>query len=121
MRTIVLLLVSNIFMTFAWYGHLRFRDIPLWQAILVSWGIAFFEYCLQVPANRWGYGTFSAWQLKILQEVLTMVVFLGFSLVWLREAPRWNHLAAVAMLLGAVGFAFVPAPAPATSPSEPAP
>jgi hypothetical protein len=110
MRTVLLLVASNVFMTVAWYGHLRFRGVPLWQAILVSWGIAFFEYCLQVPANRWGYGQFSAYQLKIIQEVITLAVFLVFALGWLGETPRWNHLVSFLLILTAVGFAFLPAP-----------
>jgi uncharacterized protein (DUF486 family) len=109
MRTVLLLLASNVFMTTAWYGHLRFRQEALWKAVLASWGIAFFEYCLQVPANRWGYGQFSAFQLKIIQEVITMVVFIGFSVAVLGESPRWNHLVAFAMILGAVAFGFWPA------------
>ena len=109
MRTVLLLLASNVFMTFAWYGHLRFREVPLWQAVLASWGIAFFEYCLQVPANRLGYGQFSAYQLKIMQEVLTLLVFMGFAMLWLGESPRWNHLVSFALILAAVGFAFWPA------------
>lgn len=109
MRTIALLVLSNLFMTAAWYGHLRFKDSPLWIVILASWGIAFFEYCLQVPANRWGYGTFSAYELKIIQEVITLLVFSGFALVWLGERPAWNHIAAFACIIGAVAFAFVPA------------
>jgi hypothetical protein len=113
MRTIALLIASNVFMTFAWYGHLRFREAPLWLAVLGSWGIAFFEYCLQVPANRWGYGAFSAYQLKIMQEVITLGVFFVFAWAWLRETPRWNHLVAMALLAAAVGFAFWPAPAAA--------
>jgi uncharacterized protein len=108
MRTVLLLLASNVFMTFAWYGHLRFRGVPLWQAIMVSWGIAFFEYCLQVPANRYGYGQFSAYQLKIMQEVITLVVFMGFSAIWLGETPRWNFLVAFGLILAAVVFAFLP-------------
>lgn len=95
-------------MTAAWYGHLRYKDVALWKVVVISWGIAFFEYCLQVPANRWGYGQFSAYQLKILQEVITLVVFMGFSAFWLGEAPRWNHLVAFALVLGAVGFGFRP-------------
>jgi hypothetical protein len=79
MTTILLLFASNIFMTAAWYGHLRFKNTPLWMVILVSWGIAFFEYCLQVPANRWGYGRFTAAQLKIAQEVITLVIFVAFA------------------------------------------
>lgn len=108
MRTVALLIFSNIFMTAAWYGHLRFRNVPLWKVVLVSWGIAFFEYCLQVPANRWGYGQFSAYQLKVIQEVITLTVFVGFSFLWLGESPRWNHLIAFALILAAVGFAFLP-------------
>jgi len=95
-------------MTMAWYGHLRFRDLPLWQAIAVSWGIALFEYCLMVPANRWGYGEFSAYQLKIMQEGITLVVFVVFALVWLKEPPRWNYVLAFALLMAAVGVAFLP-------------
>jgi uncharacterized protein (DUF486 family) len=106
MQTVLLLIASNAFMTLAWYGHLRFRQLPLWQAILASWGIAFFEYCLQVPANRWGYGRFSATQLKIIQEVVTLVVFTAFAALYLREVPRWNHAVAFLLLVGAVGFAF---------------
>jgi uncharacterized protein (DUF486 family) len=113
MRTVLLLLASNLFMTTAWYGHLRFKQEALWKAILVSWGIAFFEYCLQVPANRWGYGQFTAFQLKILQEVITMIVFVGFSIAYLGESPRWNHLVAFALILGAVGVGFWPAAAKA--------
>lgn len=109
MRTVALLFASNLFMTVAWYGHLKFKESPLWLAILASWGIAFFEYCLQVPANRWGYGEYSAWQLKILQEILTMVVFLGFALAWLGERPRWNHGVAALLLVAAAGVAFLPA------------
>lgn len=106
MLTIVLLLASNIFMTIAWYGHLRFRDRPLLNVILVSWGIAFLEYCLQVPANRFGYGRFTAYQLKILQECITLAVFIGFAYAYLGERVRWNHLAAFVCLCAAVAFAF---------------
>lgn len=106
MRTIVLLTLSNIFMTFAWYGHLKHKDSPLWIAILVSWGIAFFEYCLQVPANRWGHETFSAAQLKIMQEVITLAVFAVFSVLYLKEPFRWNYLAGFACILAAVVFVF---------------
>jgi uncharacterized protein (DUF486 family) len=104
--TILLLLASNIFMTVAWYGHLKYRDRPLLLAILVSWAVAFFEYCLQVPANRIGYGTFTAYQLKILQECITLVVFVGFAYVYLGERVRWNHVLAFVCLVGAVVFAF---------------
>jgi uncharacterized protein (DUF486 family) len=105
---IVLLTTSNLFMTFAWYGHLKFKSSPLWLAVLASWGIAFFEYCLMVPANRWGHGSYSATQLKIMQEVITLTVFAGFAILYLGEKLRWNHLAAFACLLGAVAFAFLP-------------
>jgi uncharacterized protein (DUF486 family) len=108
MRPFVLLLLSNLFMTVAWYGHLRFKGLPLWQAILASWGIAFFEYCLQVPANRWGYGEYSAYQLKIAQEILSITVFMAFAVAWLGERPRWNHLVSLLLILIAVGFAFLP-------------
>ena len=108
MPTIALLIGSNFFMTAAWYGHLRYRDEALWKVILVSWGIAFFEYCLQVPANRLGYGTFSASQLKTIQEIVTLVVFALFSTFWLGEALRWNHLAAFVCLVGAAWFMFRP-------------
>jgi hypothetical protein len=94
-------------MTVAWYWHLKFKDTPLWKVVLISWGIAFFEYCLAVPANRLGYGTFSGAQLKIIQEVLSLLVFAGFATLYLGEALRWNHLAAFACLVGAVGFLFV--------------
>jgi uncharacterized protein len=108
MRTIALLFASNVFMTVAWYGHLKFKGAPLWKAIVASWLIAFFEYCLQVPANRFGYGQFSATQLKIIQEVITLVVFTGFAFLYLHESPRWNHVVAYAFLVGAVTFAFAP-------------
>ena len=102
MKTIGLLFASNVFMTAAWYGHLRFKSSPLWKAILFSWGIAFFEYCLQVPANRWGYGQFTAAQLKIAQEVITLVVFAAFAWLWLGEQLRWNEAAAFGLVIGAV-------------------
>ena len=106
MRTILLLIGSNVFMTLAWYGHLKFREVALWKVILVSWGIAFFEYCLQVPANRIGYGEFTAPQLKIIQEVITLSVFAVFSVVYLGQGLRWNYAGAVACLVGAVFFIF---------------
>jgi uncharacterized protein (DUF486 family) len=108
MRTVLLLLASNVFMTTAWYGHLRYKGVALWKVVLVSWGIAFFEYCLQVPANRMGYGHFNAYQLKIIQEVLSLLVFIVFSAMWLGELPRWNHLVAFVLVMAAVGFAFIP-------------
>lgn len=106
MLTILLLTASNVFMTFAWYGHLRFTQVPLWQAILASWGIAFFEYCLMVPANRWGYGDFTVVQLKTMQEVITLVVFSAFAVLYIGEAIRWNHLAAFCCLVAAVYLVF---------------
>jgi uncharacterized protein (DUF486 family) len=114
MRTIVLLIASNIFMTFAWYGHLKHKAIPLWQAILVSWGIAFFEYCLMVPANRWGYASgFNGFQLKIIQEVITLIVFAGFAVLYLREPFHWRYMVSFAFLMGAVYFMFYKPGAPA--------
>jgi uncharacterized protein len=112
MATILLLLVSNIFMTFAWYGHLKFKSSPLWIVILASWGIAFFEYCFQVPANRIGHGSpghpgpFNAAQLKTIQEVITLVVFVAFSILYLKEEIRWNHLAGFGCIVLAVLFIF---------------
>lgn len=105
---VLLLLVSNLFMTVAWYGHLKHKDRPLWIVILASWGIAFFEYVVQVPANRWGHAVYSATELKIIQEVLTLVVFIGFATSYLGEKIRWNHVAAFLCVLAAVGFAFLP-------------
>lgn len=106
MLTIALLICSNVFMTFAWYGHLRFTQVPLWQAIAISWGIAFFEYCLMVPANRWGYGAFTGVQLKTIQEIVTLSVFAVFAVTYLGETLAWNHLAAFACLVGAAYFMF---------------
>jgi len=106
MTTILLLIGSNVFMTFAWYGHLKYRDSSLLTVILASWGIAFFEYCLQVPANRIGYGTFSAAELKTIQEIITLVVFALFSIWYLGEPIRWNHFAGFACLVGAAFFIF---------------
>jgi uncharacterized protein len=106
MRTVLLLIASNIFMTFAWYGHLKHRNAPLLMAIVVSWLIAFGEYCLQVPANRLGYGQFTAYQLKLIQEVITLSVFVVFAYLYLGESLRWNYAAAFLCLVAAVGFAF---------------
>ena len=106
MATIVLLLVSNVFMTFAWYGHLKYKSSPLWIVILVSWSIALLEYCFQVPANRIGHGQFTAAQLKTIQEVITLVVFSGFSVLYLREPLKWNYLVGFALILAAVFFVF---------------
>lgn len=107
MNTILLLLISNIFMTFAWYGHLKYgRDWSLWQVIVVSWGIAFFEYCLAVPANKMGYGQYSGFQLKILQEIITLTIFVVFAVLFLKEKFAWNYVAAFVCLGGAAYFAF---------------
>src|SRR5215468_7088272 len=106
MRTIILLTISNVFMTFAWYGHLKFRESPLWIVIVVSWLIAFVEYCFQVPANRIGSYEFSAAQLKTIQEVITLVVFSVFSVLYLREQFRWNYLFAFALMVAAVFVMF---------------
>lgn len=95
---ILMLTASNLFMTFAWYGHLRYKAAPLLLVILVSWGIAFVEYCFAVPANRWGSDVYSAAQLKTIQEVVTLVIFSGFSVLYLHQSLNWNH---------AVGFAFI--------------
>lgn len=104
--TIGLLLLSNIFMTFAWYGHLKYREYPLMTVILISWGLAFFEYCLQVPANRYGYGRFSAVQLKTIQEVITLGVFAVFSAFYLGEPLRWNHFLGFGLICLAVYIIF---------------
>lgn len=103
--TIGLLILSNVFMTFAWYGHLKFKAAPLYAVILISWGIAFFEYVLQVPANRIGHGTFSAAQLKTIQEVITLSVFALFSIFWLGEKLTWHHFAGFALI--ACGAALI--------------
>ena len=106
LRTIALLTLSNVFMTFAWYGHLKYKATPLYLAILVSWGLAFFEYCFQVPANRIGSYEFSAAQLKTIQEVITLVVFSFFSVFYLKQPVRWNHALGFAMIVAAVGVIF---------------
>jgi uncharacterized protein (DUF486 family) len=105
---IVLLVFSNVFMTVAWYGHLKHRDKPLLLVILVNWGIAFFEYVLQVPANRWGNSVYTATQLKIIQEIISLSVFAIFAILYLGEKIRWNHLAAFVCILAAVAFVFLP-------------
>ena len=107
LRTILLLTGSNIFMTFAWYGLLKNTTLPIWKLILISWGIALFEYSLMVPANRLGYANgFSGFQLKITQEVITLIVFSIFAVLYLKEPLRWNYLVSFALILGAVYFAF---------------
>jgi uncharacterized protein (DUF486 family) len=107
MKTIILLTISNIFMTFAWYGHLKFRESPLWKAIAVSWLIASVEYCFQVPANRIGSYQYSTAQLKTIQEVITLSVFAVFSVTYLGESLRWNHVVAFLFIVGAVFFMFL--------------
>ena len=106
MKTVALLTVSNTFMTVAWYGHLKFKEVSLWKIVLISWGIAFFEYCFQVPANRIGHQTYSAAKLKVMQEVITLLVFGLFSVLYLREEMKWNYLVAFLLVLAAVFFAF---------------
>ena len=112
MRTILLLIASNLFMTIAWYGHLKYKSANLWLVILASWLISLPEYLLQVPANRWGHGTFSAFQLKVIQEIITLAVFSVFALVYIGERIRWNHAVSFLFILGAVYFAFKPGPSP---------
>jgi uncharacterized protein (DUF486 family) len=114
LRTALLLTLSNVFMTFAWYGHLRhLATRPLWLAILASWGIAFFEYAIMVPANRTGFGALSLGQLKMLQEVVTLVVFVPFAVLYMRQPLRLDFLWAGLCLLGAVYFVFRGAGTPA--------
>ncbi|MHB9133876.1 MAG: DMT family protein [Armatimonadota bacterium] len=106
MRAILLLTVSNVFMTFAWYGHLKYKHSPLWIVILVSWMIALAEYCFQVPANRIGSYQFTTAQLKTIQEVITLVVFSVFSVLYLKEDFKWNYLAGFGCIIAAVFFIF---------------
>jgi uncharacterized protein len=116
--TVLLLTISNVFMNFAWYGHLRFKSSPLWEAILVSWLIAFLEYCFQVPANRIGSYQFTTAQLKVMQEVITLVVFSAISIFYLKESFRWNYLVAFGLIISAVFFVFAnfnEQPRPATA------
>ncbi len=106
MLPILLLIASNTFMTVAWYGHLKYRNVPIFTVILVSWLIAFGEYCLQVPANRLGYGMYTAYQLKLIQEAITLVIFVGFAYFYLGEQLRWNYALAFLFLLAAVALVF---------------
>ncbi len=103
---ILLLTISNVFMTFAWYGHLKYKNAALWAVILISWGIAFLEYCFQVPANRIGHEYFSAAQLKTIQEVITLIVFSVFSVLYLKEEFKWNYLVGFFFIILAVFFIF---------------
>ncbi|MBN9061183.1 MAG: hypothetical protein BGP06_03080 [Rhizobiales bacterium 65-9] len=104
---ILMLIVSNIFMTFAWYGHLSYATAPLWMAVIVSWGLAFFEYWFAVPANRIGHAVYSAAQLKTMQEVITLVVFAGFSVFWLKEPLGWNHAVGFSLIAAGAWFIFL--------------
>jgi len=106
MRTTILLIISNCFMTFAWYGHLKYKGAPLSKVILISWGIALFEYIFQVPANRIGSNLFTATQLKIIQEVISLSVFALFALYYLHEPVKWNYIVSFLFIIGAVYFAF---------------
>jgi hypothetical protein len=106
MLTVLLLIGSNTFMTTAWYWHLRFREVPLWQVILISWGLAFFEYCLAVPANRYGSYVYSAAQLKTIQEVITLSVFAVFSVVYLHQSITWNQVIGFVLIAGGAFFVF---------------
>ena len=103
---VLMLFASNVFMTFAWYGHLKFKQTPLPEAIMVSWGIAFSEYWLAVPANRWGSAVYSAAQLKTMQEVITLVVFAGFSVLYLKEPLGWNHALGFGLIAAGAFFVF---------------
>jgi uncharacterized protein (DUF486 family) len=103
---ILLLIGSNAFMTTAWYWHLRFKEVPLWQVILISWGLALFEYCMAVPANRYGSAVYSTAQLKTIQEVVTLTVFGVFSVVYLHQAITWNHVVGFALIAGGAFFVF---------------
>jgi uncharacterized protein (DUF486 family) len=106
MTTIILLIIANVFMTIAWYGHLKYKSSPLWMAIVISWLIASIEYCFQVPANRIGYGQFTAAQLKTIQEVITLIVFSIFSVVYLKEDLKWNVVVGFLCMIAAVFFIF---------------
>jgi uncharacterized protein (DUF486 family) len=103
---VILLLLSNLFMTFAWYGHLKYKSAPIMLAILASWGIAFVEYCLAVPANRIGHAVYSTAELKTMQEVITLVVFAGFSVLFLKEPLAWNHAVGFALIAAGAFFVF---------------
>lgn len=106
MKTAILLTISNVFMTFAWYGHLKYKESPLWKVIFISWLIAFAEYCFQVPANRMGHYKYSAAQLKTIQEVITLIVFSVFSILYLKEEFKWNYAVGFLLMIGAVFFIF---------------
>ncbi|WP_342361249.1 DMT family protein [Terrarubrum flagellatum] len=101
-----MLVASNVFMTFAWYGHLNYKSSPIWIAVMVSWGLAFFEYWLAVPANRIGSKVYSTAELKTMQEVITLIVFAGFSVLWLKEPLGWNHAVGFALIAAGAWFIF---------------
>lgn len=103
---VLLLTISNVFMTFAWYGHLKAKQWPIWLAVVVSWGIAFFEYCFQVPANRYGHKYFDVAQLKTMQEAITLTVFIFFTIFFMKEEIKWNYLVGFALMILAVFFVF---------------
>ena len=103
---ILMLIASNVFMTLAWYGHLKYKDSPLFLVVLVAWGIAFLEYCLAVPANRWGSAVYTTAQLKTMQEVITLLVFAGFSILYLKEAITWNYVVGFALIAAGAFFVF---------------
>ena len=106
-RTIFLLTASNVFMTFAWYGNIKNTEMPIWKAVLISWGIAFFEYCLMIPANRIGFTNgFTGFQLKMTQEVITLIIFALFAVFYLKEPFHWRYIISFILLLGAVYFMF---------------
>lgn len=106
METAILLAISNIFMTFAWYGHLKYKNMDIWRAIIFSWLIAFIEYCFQVPANRLGHYKFTAAQLKVMQEVISIIIFCIFSVLYLKENLKWNYIIGFAFIVLAVFFVF---------------
>jgi len=106
MPTLLLLTCSNLFMTTAWYWHLRYKEVPLWSVILISWGLAFIEYCLAVPANRYGSDVYSAAQLKTIQEVVTLTIFAVFSIVYLKQGITWNHVVGFALIASGAFFVF---------------
>ena len=106
LKTIILLCIANLFMIIAWYGHLKFKNASMMTIIVASWAIAFIEYCFQVPANRWGHEYFTVTQLKVMQEVITLIVFAGFSMVYFKETFKWNHLIGFLCLVAAVFFVF---------------
>lgn len=103
-----MLVGANVFMTIAWYWHLKFKNESIWLVIFASWGIALLEYCLQVPANRWGNANFTVYQLKIIQEVITLAVFMIFAMIYFKTWPAWNQIAAFVCIFAAAGFAFLP-------------